>query len=162
MQVSCISETTVPSCGVRGSPLIRFLFLALALAATAVGLTRVTSARATGDAASPHPAEEKPAIAGKAVPFRLLLSAPASEVIVNDGGAIRPAADESSISGNLALDAQNPRVGVVVHWKNTATSGEHRFAKITLEIPGQPTFSHVFDADGDIDDLLELPLPAYK
>ena len=51
-------------------------------------------------------------------------------------------------------------IALVIRWRNPPTAGEHRFAKLTLEIPRQPTFTHVFDADGDIDDFLELPLPA--
>ena len=59
----------------------------------------------------------------------------------------------------LELDSQNPRVGLVIRWKNSTAPGEHRFAKLTLEAPGQATFIHTFDAGGDIDDLLELPFP---
>lgn len=60
------------------------------------------------------------------------------------------------------MDPRNPHISLVVRWKTAATPGEHRFAKLTLEAPGQETFTHVFDADGDIDDFLELPLPVAK
>lgn len=146
--------------GVRGSPLIRFIVLSFALAATGAGLLRVTSARNGGDHAAPAAAAGKPATAGKAVPFRLLLSAPAAGVEIDTGRVIRPPADESPISGTLELDPENPRVGLLVRWKNPPATGEHRFAKLTLEAPGQDTFTHVFDAGGDIDDFLELPFPA--
>ena len=145
--------------GVRGSPLIRFILLALALAAAGAGLARVT---ATRKSASPPPvaATGTPALPRKSVPFRLLLSAPAAVVEIDTGKLIRPPADSATISGTLELDPKNPRVGLVVRWKNAAASGEHRFAKLTLEAPGQDTFTHVFDASGDIDDFLELPFPA--
>lgn len=145
--------------GVRGSPLIRFILLALALAATGAGLARVT---ATRKPVSPPPVATAgtPALPGKSVPFRLLLSDPAALVEIDTGKLIRPPADSATISGTLELDPKNPRVGLVVRWKNAAAPGEHRFAKLTLEAPGQDTFTHAFDANGDIDDFLELPFPA--
>jgi hypothetical protein len=145
--------------GVRGSPLVRFIILAIALAATGAGLVRVT---ATRESVRPPPAAATgaPAPQGKQVPFRLLLSDPAAVVEIDTGKLIRPPADSATISGTLELDPKNPRVGLVVRWKNAAAPGEHRFAKLTLEAPGQDTFTHVFDAGGDIDDFLELPFPA--
>ena len=144
----------------RGSPIIRFILLVIALAATAVGLLRVTAARGNGD---PTP---KPTVVAQAalaaVPFRLVLSAPATAVEIDTGRVIRPLTEQSTVSGMLQLDPNNPRLGLVVRWKNPSAPGEHRFAKLTLEAPGQETFTHVFDAVGDIDDFLELPFPAAK
>lgn len=96
------------------------------------------------------------------VPFRLTLSAPAELVEIDTGEVIRPMVGGSPVAGTLRLERRNPRVALLVRWKFPAAPGEHRFAKLTLELPGQPTLTHVFDADGDIDDLLELPLPAEK
>ncbi len=142
----------------RGSPLIRFILLALALAAAGAGLARVT---ATRKSASPPPvaATGTPALPGSQMPFRLLLSDPAAMVEIDTGKPIRPPTDSATVSGTLELDPENPRVNLVVRWKNAAAPGEHRFAKLTLEAPGQDTFTHVFDASGDIDDFLELPFP---
>ncbi len=144
----------------RGSPLIRFILLVFALAATGVGLLRVTAARSLGDPALKPPIVERAALS--AVPFRLVLSAPAVAVEIDTGHLIRPPADPAPISGTLELDPNNPRLGLVVRWKKPAAADEHRFAKLTLEAPGQETFTHVFDAAGDIDDFLELPFPAEK
>ena len=144
----------------RGSPLIRFILLALALAATGLGLLRVTARRSSDQTAAPLVVIEKPANAAKSLPFRLRLSAPATEVEINTGKLIRPPLEGSLLVGSLELDPQNPRIGLVVRWKNLTAPGEHRFAKLTLEAPGQATFTHVFDASGDIDDFLELPLSA--
>ncbi len=146
--------------GVRGSPLIRFILLVFALAATGVGLLRVTAARSTAEPAAKPPVAGRAALA--AVPFRLVLSAPAAVVEIDTGHLIRPAAESSPISGMLELDPNNPRLGLVVRWKTPVADGEHRFAKLTLEAPGQATFTHVFDAAGDLDDFLELPFPAAK
>ena len=142
----------------RGSPLIRFILLALALGVTGAGLMRVTASRR---AVNPPPAapSKTPKPLGNHVPFHLLLSAPAAVVEIDTAKLIRPPADSSTISGMLELDSQNPRVGLVIRWKNSTAPGEHRFAKLTLEAPGQATFIHTFDAGGDIDDLLELPFP---
>ncbi len=62
------------------------------------------------------------------------------------------------IAGSLTLDPANPQLSLIVRWKNPPAVGEHRFAQLTLEPPGQQTLVHVFDADGDIDDFLELPV----
>ncbi|MEO5714512.1 MAG: hypothetical protein ABIT37_13580 [Luteolibacter sp.] len=145
----------------RGSPLIRFILLTIALIATGMGLQRVTSARMTADAPV-APVMLRP-VTTALVPFRLVLSAPAGEVKIDTGKALPVLpTDVSPIIGNLELDEANPHVSLIVRWKNPAAAGEHRFAKLTLEAPGQDTFTHVFDADGDIDDFLELPLPAAK
>jgi hypothetical protein len=143
---------------VRGSPLLRFLFLTLALAATCLGLMRVTS---TGKMPSetqppPTPRETESSI----TPFQLTLSSPPSLVEIDTGKIFRPAlTDTAPLSGTLELDPKNPRVGLIVKWKNPTPPGEHRFAKLTLEAPGQNTISHTFDGTGDLDGFIELPLP---
>lgn len=117
---------------------------------------------ATREFISPSTAAATEATASpeKFVPFRLLLSDPAAVVEIDTGELIRPPVDAATLSGTLEIDPKNPHVALVVRWKNPAAAGEHRFAKLTLEAPGQDTFTHVFDADGDIDDFLELPFPA--
>lgn len=122
---------------------------------------RVTASRAAVDAQveAVVPRVEESAL----VPFRLVLSAPAASVTLDTGGvAPTVSPDQLPIIGKLVLDPQNPRISLVVHWKNPPTAGEHRFAKLTLEAPGQATVSHVFDAAGDIDDFLELPFSTAK
>ncbi len=103
------------------------------------------------------------AVATQSVPFRLLLSAPAERVTLHTGGASPPLQlDKLPFTGELEMDPQNPHLSLLVRWKNPLTTGEHRFAKLTLEAHGQETFIHVFDAAGDIDEFLELPLPSAK
>jgi hypothetical protein len=146
----------------RGSPVLRFIFLTFALIAAGFGILRVTSAGSRADTTTQRLAAT-PAAAASAVPYQLLLSAPAAAVKIDTGVANPPIAPEGSrISGKLQLDAANPHLSLIVRWKNPPVAGEHRFAKLTLEAPGQPTFTHVFDAHGDIDEFLELPLPAAK
>jgi len=64
----------------------------------------------------------------------------------------------SGTNGSLHLNAGNPYVSISVQWRNPPSVDEQRFAKLILEPAGKPTFTHVFDSSGDIDDLLELPL----
>lgn len=146
----------------RGSPLLRSFLLALALAATAAGLARVTTSRVEADSPARPILPDGQPTKKNGVPFRLVLSAPASEVILDAASPLRPATADGTISGTLEINPDNPSLGLTVRWKNPPVAGEHRFAKLTLEAPGQPTFTHVFDADGDIDDFLELPFPAAK
>ena len=147
----------------RGSPLIRFILLAIALTATAAGLMRITNVKqASGGALPPLDATVRTDARFPDVPFRLVLSAPATLVEINARDLIRPTVSDSPISGTIKLDGKNPQVALIVRWKSPVLPGEHRFAKLTLEAPGQPTFTHVFDADGDIDDFLELPFPVEK
>jgi hypothetical protein len=143
-------------CGVRGSPLLRFFMMALALVACATGLARVTASRASNNpiAAKPEAAPSR-GIQGR---FELRLSAPAAVVKIGSLGAMSSAElTQFPIVGSLYLDAAGASIPLVVRWQNPSAPGEHRFAKLTFEIPGRATFSHVFDAAGDIDDLTELP-----
>ena len=75
------TQTCEQVSGVRGSPLLRTIFLAIALLATGAGLSRITGAR-EGPVAAGKVVEEVLAEDGWGVeiPFRLLLSAPAEEV----------------------------------------------------------------------------------
>ncbi len=146
----------------RGSPLIRFLLLALGLAATGLGLQRVTSARVS-PRAPVAPTSTTPAVSEQnRVPFRLLLSAPAAAVEIDTGHLLHLEPTESAISGSLELDPANPHLALLIRWKLPSGPGEQRFAKLTLEVPGQDTYTHVFDAAGDIDDFLELPVSQPK
>lgn len=94
------------------------------------------------------------------VRFDLVLSAPVESVRIDTGADQLHPVGPSPISGNLKLESRNPHVGLTIRWKNPPAEGEFRFAKLTLEIPERDTFVHVFDAPGNIDDLVELPLPA--
>jgi hypothetical protein len=136
------------------------MILSVALVASGMGLMRVTSPAGKHPLPAQIPRVDKPASSVKQTPFHLQLSAPARLVEIDTGHLFSPLVDASMISGTLDLDQDNPRVSLMIRWKNPAVSGEHRFAKLTLESPGEKTLTHVFDSDGDIDDILELPLPA--
>ena len=96
------------------------------------------------------------------VPFRLILSDPASSIVMEAVETTSLPHGDGAVSGTIGLDAKSPTLGLTVRWKNAPTAGEHRFAKLTLEAAGQPTFTHVFDSDGDIDDFIELPFTSTR
>ncbi len=146
--------------GVRGSPVLRTFLLALALIGAGAGLMRLTAARA--DVRPAPPVADRTVSQPGTSPFRLLLSNPAAEVLLDTGSGepLRVSTPASPLSGQLSLDPRNPHVAIIVRWVEPPAAGEHRFAKLTLERSGQATFTHVFDAAGDIDDFHELPLPA--
>lgn len=58
-------------------------------------------------------------------------------------------------STEMAIEKNQPVIFLKVVWSQD--SGNRRFAKLVVEAEGQETFTHVFDADGDIDDFVELP-----
>jgi len=141
---------------VRGSPLIRSILLALVLGGAGAVLWHVTIQKTTPNSPA-RAVAQLPSTDGIFVPFHLVLSAPASTVTINGGQQIQLTPADSSLTGKLEMDPQNPRIALNIHWVSAANTGEHRFAKITLEVPAQETFTHVFDAQGDIDDFIELP-----
>jgi len=137
---------------VRGSPLIRFFFLTLSLVIVGAGLAWLTSAKKTTPKIATLPETHKDA-SPLAVPYRLQLSSEAAVVELDTG-----ISKVSGTNGSLHLNAGNPYVSISVQWRNPPSVDEQRFAKLILEPAGKPTFTHVFDSSGDIDDLLELPL----
>jgi hypothetical protein len=139
---------------VRGSPLLKSILVLIALVVAGFGLMRLTNIRPTVSApSSVDTTAPIPASTGKSLPYRLILSAETSEILISSG-------NESPLretSGRLLLPSEHPTINLVVRWKTQPAPGEHRFAKLILEPAGKPTITHVFDAAGDIDDILELP-----
>lgn len=144
----------------RGFPLLRSLVILIWLTVSAVALVKLTSRTAppleNGERKSTvveDPGEQVP-VTG----YTVSVSAEMSELRINGQDQLiqgRPVG--SSISGQLP-QSENPQVvELVVRWKNPPSATEHRFARLTLYPPGKATITHVFDADGDIDDILELP-----
>lgn len=140
--------------GVRGSPLLKSILVLLGLVVSAFGLMRLTHAKPQANAPAPAPtvAAEAPKTT-KSLPYRLILSGEASEIQLSagDGPAL------SATSGRLEIPSEQPLISLTVKWKSEPAPGEHRFAKLILEPAGKATITHVFDAAGDIDDILELP-----
>lgn len=143
MHISCV----------RGSPLIRTVFFFLALVVSGIGFARLTErgAKVTeriGGAGLPE--AEKSVVSAK---YFLTLSSEPSSVLLGET-SIEPQAS-AEFSGSLELEKDSPVVFLKVEWKEG--TGSRRFAKLVIEAPGEETFSHVFDAPGDIDNFVELP-----
>ena len=67
---------------------------------------------------------------------------------------VRGASVGKGVSGEVSIDEENPVIFLQVKWRNE--SKRHKFTKLVLEVDGQKTSTHVFDASGDIDDFVEL------
>ena len=143
MHISCV----------RGSPLIRTVFVLLALVVSGIGFGRLTNKDAKapdqGRGASLEETEESKLTAR----YFLSLSSQASSVLLC-GESIQPSASED-FTGSVEIDKASPVVFLEVKWKEDG--GSRRFAKLVIEAAGEETFTHVFDAPGDIDDFVELP-----
>ena len=143
MHISCV----------RGSPLIRTVLVLLALVASGIGFARLTDWGAKVPdtvAVAESPKTERTEVIAM---YFLTLSSNALSVSLS-GRALEPEIS-GEFSGSLDIDKEAPVVFLKVEWKED--TGSRRFAKLVIEAPGEETFSHVFDAPGDIDDFVELP-----
>ena len=136
----------------RGSPLLRTLVVLAVLLLAGFGLARLTRP-STPDPVAVDPAAV-PAPEVSAATFELLLSTAAKSISLEAGGPafVRESSD-GPLTGTLEIPDAQPVVFLKVEWADT-TPG-HRFAKLRIDRPGQPTLEHVFSAPGDIDDLWE-------
>lgn len=140
----------------RGSPLLRTFLLLLVLIGTGLWIVRVTRARDLTPPTTAPAEETRSDTAARSIPYRLTLSAPAEHVEV---GTLDGTTTRSALLGELEVSSEAPVLTLLVRWRDGAETDVHRFAKLTLEIPGRETIEHVFDATGDIDDVWELPPP---
>ena len=87
----------------------------------------------------------------------LTLSGKAEQVAVEGvaGAIVLKETSSGTYSGEVAIDGEAALLFVRVSWN--AEEDAHRFAKLVVEVPGKETFTHVFDAPGDIDNFIELP-----
>ncbi len=138
----------------RGSPILRTLIVLLVLILAGGGLWMVrTDSRPSvittdGPAAVPSQLE---------APFMLTLSAPASKVrIETAAGPTELVPGSQTVTGLLPISSENPALFLTVTWQDAAATP--RFAKLTLEPPGQPTLTRTFDAIGELSDVWEPDL----
>lgn len=141
----------------RGTPWIRTLLLALVLTAAGIGLTRLIQPKATPT--RPPVITEATTPISAPTRFELRLSASATEITLDGGSGPIALHGASPVTGRIPLDPKNPTLAITVRWFAAPAPGEYRFARIILMPPGRPTLTHVFEATGDIDDFIELPLP---
>lgn len=153
---------------VRGSPLIRTFLILAALVVSGIGFARLTQ---KGTAATGQQGVEMAASSEKiSAKVFLTFSEAAGSVHLNSGdqGILAglpgnvvglPGNGEKmtwrEFSSEITIEKKEPLIFLNVVWAQD--SGNHRFAKMVVEAEGEETFTHVFDADGDIDDFVELP-----
>lgn len=157
MHISCV----------RGSPLIRTVLVLLALVASGFGFVRLTSqSMMLADDGVPVMLAEKEELLIPAK-VRLILSRPAGffelkigerTVNLKHGDPWELSKKSWEFTGEAMIDPDSPVVFLKVACVPPA-SGDTApvFAKLVVEAEGKKTFTHVFDAPGDIDDFVELP-----
>ena len=141
--------------------MIRTFLILAALVVSGIGFARLTQEKteATGPQGVevPAPSEE---ISARVF---LTFSEAAGSVRLNSGNRSIMAGlpgNEAKMtwrefSTEMTIEKNEPVIFLNVVWSQD--SGNRRFAKLVVEAEGEETFTHVFDADGDIDDFVELP-----
>ena len=136
-----------------------FLILA-ALVVSGIGFARLTQkgvAVGGGQGAEiAHLSENK------RIPARinLSLSRPVGhlEIMIGEEKVGLTRTEQWDFVGTASIDFSNPIMTLKTLTSDPKKTGVARmFAKLVVEADGQETFTHVFDADGDIDDFVELP-----
>jgi hypothetical protein len=145
---------------VRGSPLIRTFLILAALVVSGFGFARLTyqGAALTGN----EGAEMAGTSESGRIPARVYLTLShlpgfyALTMGEENVPLVRSA--DGKLSGTAYIDPENPVVFLEVSSLAQAPDdGQQIFAKLVVEAEGEETFTHVFHADGDIDDFVELP-----
>ncbi|MBK1828807.1 hypothetical protein [Haloferula rosea] len=137
----------------RGSPLIRTLFLVLALGLTGLGIYKLTRpSPAVAEAPVDPPPSEAPELLE--TPFFLTLSDDPELVSIESAGkTVEIRVDSRTHTGTIHLESGHPTIFITVQWRTKDPAP--RFAKLSLEPPGLPTQQQVFDAMGEISDVWE-------
>ena len=142
---------------VRGSPIFRTLLILVVVAAAGFLFVQLTEnpknlvpRNATVDSAD----EVNEVLVAKVF---LTLSGKARSVEFSTNGSkvqLGQSNSETRVT-DLKIAKDNPLLEIQVDWLEEVES--RRFAKVVVEAPGHATFTHVFDASGNIDDFVELP-----
>jgi hypothetical protein len=145
----------------RGSPLLRTLLLLLALTATGLGLAKLAGRRPAPPAAPPDPNQAAAALSTQVVPFELRLSAtPATVRLLDPHERILFESRQPATALRGTLPSGTALTAIILQVRWAASTPGHRFARLVLEPPGEPTLQHFFEAPGDLDDAWEIPPPA--
>lgn len=145
---------------VRGSPLIRTFLILAALVVSGIGFARLTQKGATvsgepGVEVSQHTESDR--IPAK-VHLTLAHLSGFYDLTVGEERVPLSRGGKGELVGTVSIDPDNPVVFLKVSClAKTPNDGQRFFAKLVVEAEGEETFTHVFDADGDIDDFVELP-----
>lgn len=151
MHISCV----------RGSPLIRTVLVLLALVVSGIGFARLTDRKADPVVVTDPAARADGS--GKMIPAlaRITLSEIPGSIALKSGEQLVDLKHDGSgvFTGKLEIDPANPILFLEVACVSPKVGvlGGSNFAKLVIEADGEETFTHVFDAPGDIDDFVELP-----
>lgn len=142
----------------RGSPLLRTIFVILGLALAIIPLWKIThrSAAPAPTVTSPkNPAQKIP----QPTPFTLTLSHQASNILLTDAAGTelwKQSEPSTTTDFTGSLDHLPESLLVTITWASPTSTGRH-FAKLQLDPVGQNSLTHIFDSSSDIDDIWELP-----
>jgi hypothetical protein len=143
---------------VRGSPLIRTFLILAALVVSGFFFLKLTAAPEIKVLEEGVKRQTNQPIEVIVARVHVTLSGVAKTVdLFANAGYYRFGQSEvgSYTADDLKIAKDNPVLQFKVDWAED--SPIRRFAKVVVEADGQETFTHVFDADGDIDDFVELP-----
>lgn len=144
----------------RGSPLLRTFLILAALVVSGIGFARLThkgAALTGGEGAEMAGTSESGRIPARV--YLTLSHLPGFYALTmgEENVPLLRSAD-GKLSGTAYIDPETPVVFLKVSsLAKAADDGQRIFAKLVVEAEGEATFTHVFDADGDIDDFVELP-----
>lgn len=144
----------------RGSPLIRTFLILAALVVSGIGFARLTN---KGTAAADAQGVEMAGTSeGERIPAKVYLTLSHLSgffaLTLGEDNVPFVRDPEGKLSGSALIDPENPVAFLKVSCLAKAPKdGQRIFAKLVVEAEGKETFTHVFDADGDIDDFVELP-----
>ena len=144
----------------RGSPLLRTFLILAALVVSGIGFARMThkgAALTDGEGVEMAGTSESGRIPAKV--YLTLSHLPGFYALTmgEENVPLLRSAD-GKLSGTAYIDPENPVVFLKVSsLEKVPNDGQRIFARLVVEAEGEATFTHVFDADGDIDDFVELP-----
>jgi hypothetical protein len=150
MHISCV----------RGSPLIRTILVLAALVVAGIMFDRLTRERAlkADDQVLVMVDEQQKNLIPAKVNLTFSRFVGFYDLKINGENVVLTRGESGDYAGSAAIDPENPVVFLKVSCVPPLAEGEGRmFAKLVVEADGQETFTHVFDAAGDIDDFVELP-----
>lgn len=140
--------------------MIRTVLVLVALVASGIGFRKLTAGN--GAVVSVVEKADSSPIADERIPARILitLSSPAGYIDLKAGGKNVPLAQdaEGRFAGNAMIAPGSQALFLKVSCSPASVGANTNFfAKLVVEAEGEKTFTHVFDAPGDIDDFVELP-----
>ncbi len=142
----------------RGSPLLRTFLILAALVVSGIGFARLTHKGTAVPAGSVEEVAAKSEKTSAKVYLTLSHLSGFYALTVGEQNVPLSRGATGELVGTTLIDSNHPVVFLKVSCLAKASGdGQRIFAKLVVEAEGKETFTHVFDAAGDIDDFVELP-----